>query len=128
MTVKDPPACSRVENGVPVTFPTVEARCRACEVSGGPEEKCISEAKSADYMARTGRPCHRVLLSAANAVPASIVTWLLHSELQHLAGVYAASRLAMYSDEERGLLLDRVAFALHDEIVLRALHPPIVEG
>lgn len=118
----------RVENGRPVTFATVDERCNACEVFGGPEEKCISEAKSADYQARTGRPCHRVPLSVANAAPAAILNWLLHSELQHLVSLFAASRLAMYSAEERVLLLSRVSFALSDEVVLRVLHPPVEEA
>lgn len=111
-----------------MTFATVDERCGACEVFGGPEEKCISEAKSEDYLARTGRPCHRVALSSANAVPASILNWLLHSELQHLVSVFAASKLAMFSDEERVLLLSRISYALSDETVLRVLHPPPVEG
>jgi len=121
--VVEPPACSRTENGRPVVYESVEARCRACEVYGGIEEKCISDAESERIMAKTGRPCHRVDLSLGNSIPAAIIGWLRHPDLQPLAALMTQQILEPYTPEERALLLARVKFALSDDIVLGILHP-----
>jgi hypothetical protein len=63
-------------------------------------------------------------LTPANAVPSTILLWLMHPELQPLAAMRTTIELEAFGTEERVLLLDRVRAALNDDVVVAVLHPP----
>ncbi len=105
-----PPASFPDETGQVPTFVSLEARCDACAVYGGPQNPCLSAGALMMFEARTKRPCPRAFLDADNLLAWELLP-LLASESVAFAPMFELSTADM-EDEERASILRRIHYAL----------------
>lgn len=116
-----------MENGAPlVVYETVEQRCMACVVYGGPEDRCVGENDwDKPFGEKLGRPCPRVDLDPSLAAEAELLSWLIHDDKRPLAEAryWTIVQALDLSPQDADLLLARVSQVLSDETVIALLHP-----
>lgn len=111
------------QTGDPRKYETVDERCAACIVNGGPDGKCVEWPFALQL--RKGRPCPRVDLDASLVLEAEVLGFARHPDVKQLAGSFfesLAGTMAL-SDEERLTVLRRVHATLAHPDVITRLHP-----
>lgn len=111
------------ETGNPKQYESVDARCAACTVNGGPDGACVD----VDYWLKTkGRLCPRVDLDPALGLEAEVLTFGCHRDTRAFAGTFFESiaTSAGLSHGERVAALQRIHAVLSDTEILARLHPP----
>lgn len=94
-------------------------------MQGGDEPPCLPQSLLREFEEEHGRPCPRVQLAPQNAVGAEVVSFLLDERLRPLAGDLVRGRTRWMKSGARTLLLLRVARALQDRQVAKALYPEL---
>lgn len=101
----------------------MEERCRACVLSGGAEQPCVSDTTLRLYEQETGRPCPRVELEPALADFARLLPFIVREDLRPLAPLAFEAVTREWGPEERDELL-RIVTIVGDEEVSRLLYLP----
>ena len=105
------------------TYETVEARCAACEIHGGPENPCRSESYLERFSKRTGRICPYVELEHANVLLMDVVGLVLDERLRGLASDHFRDVTRGLDPHERQRLRMRLARSLASAAVTDVLYP-----
>lgn len=107
------------------TYETVDARCAACCIKGGPEGMCVDW--PIELQRRLERPCPRVELDPDLGAEAELLGFVLHEDLRPLAAAKfeALAESLELTATERDLVLSRVRHVLADHGIIARLHPPI---
>src|SRR5574341_637304 len=120
LDVKEPPASTLGRE-----YGTVDERCAACCIYGGPEGTCVEW--PIELQERKQRPCPRVDLDPALAPEAEALGFLLHDKLQHVASVHVvalAEALELSADERLALLRRLLGVLSHPDVVARVSPAP----
>jgi hypothetical protein len=101
----------------------MEARCRACEIKGGPEAPCVPEGWLAAEREK-GHPCpRREWTDPDDPIAAELVRLGAHAESGHLFRTLFDVATEGWSSGDRMSLWRRVSRAYADEVVRLALWP-----
>lgn len=113
------------ETGLPTVYQTLDERCAACVINGGPEERCVGESWDVAIGSKIGRPCPRVELPAEMLAEAELLAWLIHDDKRPLADARFWTLVQTWglSAAEADQLLARVSYVLSDSAVVSILHP-----
>jgi hypothetical protein len=105
-------------------YETVDERCAACVMYGGPEEPCLPP-KVLELIRKKhpGQECPRVDLLAENRGAANVLTYLTDVDLKPLAAHMFEAVAGDLDEDGRFDLMARLAAALHDPEVAAILHP-----
>jgi hypothetical protein len=96
-------------------------------MQGGDEPPCLPETLLREFEKEHDRPCPRVVLAAQNALAAELVGFLLDERLRCLAPDLVRARTRWMSAATRSSLLLRLARALQDRHVSKALYPGLTK-
>lgn len=121
LEVKEPPAASSGK-----VYETVEGRCLACVVNGGPEEPCMAADQMEVRRRKTGRPCPYAALASGNVDAAAVVACLINDDTKPVAELYAEASMQQQELDVAGryAFLSRIRTTLHNADVSEMLHPP----
>ena len=95
---------------------------------GGDEPPCLPESLLREIQEEHGRPCPRVQLAPQNAVAAELVGFLLDERLRPLAADLVRIRTRWMEPGARSLFILRLARALQDKHVTKALYPELAKA